>query len=357
MSQTIQNELNDLLNKFARNSVSQPQAADPFAPVLDPTGNPIEPVAPAVEPPKVEPAPTPVATTITQPVEPAQPASTLIDDWDKDVQIAEPTTPVVPDVTPAPAFDFTEVAKVLGKEDVKAKEEVLAAVAELKQKAELLAQTPEDLVKAMEIAKAGGNYLEYLQVSVVDWSKEDPAVLYENYVEDQFYNPDTQLVDYEKVDKILETMTEEEKEFRGRELQKQYITYQKQQKDFIAQQAQAKRAQFEQSVRQVVNELKDINEFVVTPAKKQELLEYVLSGQDLQENDVRSRVVNAFIKKNFHTIDKFMKTKIRNASQREILSEAQIPDIKTSSTPPPAAPSKQYSVQDYIAELAQKRGF
>jgi len=356
MSQTIQNELNDLLNKFAKNSFSQPQAADPFAPVLDTTGNPIEPVVPAAVPPNVEPAPAPVAATITEPVVPAPAPTNLFDNWDTD-EPAEPVTTATPDVTPTPAFDFTEVAKVLGKENLKAKEEVLAAVEELKQKAELLTQTPEDLVKAMEIAKSGGNYLEYLQVSVVDWSKEDPIVLYENYVEDQFYSPATQLVDYEKVDKVLETMSDEEKEFRGRELQKQYMVHQKQQKDFILQQTNARRAQFEQSVRQVVNELKDINEFVVTPAKKQELLEYVLTGQDLQENDVRSRVVNAFIKKNFQAIDKFMKTKVRNATQRELLQEAQIPEIKPSSTPTPAASTKQYSISDYITELATKRGF
>jgi hypothetical protein len=353
MSQTIQTELNDLLAKFAKESISQPNA-DPFAPVLDEAGNPVEPAAKAVEPPKVEPTPAPAPA----PAAPATPTveSTLIEDWENEVTPAPAAASTEP-TTPTPSFDFSEVAKVLGKEDVKAKEEVLAAVAELKQKAELLQQTPEDLVKAMEIAKQGGNYLEYLQVSVVDWAKEDPIVLYENYVEDQFYDAATGLVDYDKVDKVLEKMDDEEKEFRGKELQKQYVAYQKQQKDFLQQQAIAKRSQFENSVKQMVNEIKDVNGYVLTPAKKQELLEYVLSGQDLQENDVRSRVVNAFIKKNFHSIDKYMKTKVSNATKREILNEAQIPDIKPSSTPTPASTTKQYSISDYIQELATKRGF
>jgi hypothetical protein len=356
MNTPIQEELNDLLAKFAKNSVSQPQAVDPFAPILDANGTPVvEPVAPVVTTPNVAAVtPEPAPAVVPEPV--VEPQAGLFDNWDA-VEPVEPVAPVKPDVTPSPSFDYTEVAKVLGNDDLKDKDKVIAAVAELKQKAELLSQTPEDLVKAMEIAKAGGNYLEYLQVSVVDWGKEDPVVLYENYVEDQFYDPKTNLVDYDKVDKVLETMSDEEKEFRGKELQRQYVTYQKQQKDFLTQQATAKRAQFEQSVKQVVGELKDINEYVLTPAKKAELLEYVLTGQDLQENDVRSRVVNAFIKKNFQSIDKFMKTKVRNATQREILKEAQIPEVRPSSTPPPATPTKAYSVQDYIQELATKRGF
>lgn len=355
MSQTIQDELNSLIAGFAKNSISQP-SADPFAPVLDATGNPVEPVAPVVDPSKV--TPTPVSATPTPVVpEPPKPDGTLIEDWETDPIAAGTMPPVTPEPITTPVFDYTEVAKALGKDNLNAKDDVIAAVNELKQKAAMLEQVPEDLVKAMEIAKANGNYLEYLQVSVVDWAKEDPIVLYENYVEDQFYNPATNLIDYEKVDKMLEKMDDEEKEFRGKELQRQYVAYQKQQKDFILQQTQAKRAQFEQSVKQVINELKDINEYVLTPAKKAELVEYVLTGQDLKENDVRSRVVNAFIKKNFQSIDKFMKSKVRNATQREILNEAQIPDIKPSSTPAPAAPSKAYSIQDYIQELATKKGF
>lgn len=356
MSQTIQEELNSLIAGFAKNSISQPQA-DPFTPVLDATGAPVEQVAPVAAPSNVTPvpAPAPSPTPAPEPVVPA--VDSLIENWEDEVVKAPDVTTAPVATTPATTFDFSEVAKALGKEDVKEKDAVLAAVAELKQKAELLQSTPEDLVKAMEIAKAGGNYLEYLQVSVIDWAKEDPIVLYENYVEDQFLDKSTGLVDYEKVDKILEKMDDEEKEFRGKELQRQYVTYQAQQKDFLQQQAIAKRNTFERTVRQTLDEIKDVNGYVITPAKKAELLEYVLTGQDLQENDVRSRVVNAFIKKNFQSIDKFMKTKVRNATQREILTEAQIPDIKPSTTTTPAVSTKPYSVSDYIAELENKRGF
>lgn len=355
MSQTIQTELNDILAKFAKDSISQPQI-DPFTPADgDPVITPPSP-APAAASVNAPPAPATAPSTVVPPTPVAQSVDTF-EDWE-----GEPTQPAAvpsstePITTPVQP-DFSEIAKVLGKEDVKEKEAVIAAVNELKQRAEQLQSAPEDLVKAIEIAKLGGNYLEYLQVSVVDWAKEDPLVLYENYVEDQFYDANTGLVDYEKVDKILEGMTDEEKEFRGKELQKQYVAYQQTQKRAIQEQASIKRNQFEQSVRQVVNELNDVNGFAISPTKKAELLEYVLSGADLKESDVKSRVINAFVKQNFDKISSFLKTKVRNSTQRELLQEAQVPNIKPSDTPLPAAPTQGYSLNDYIKELEKKRGF
>lgn len=354
MSLSIQDELNALI---AKNLASQTPTEEPFKPVLDANGNPLEtPTTPAPEPKVVEdvkPVETPVVPEPTKPVAEAD----IFEDWENTGTSTEPVVPPATEPT-APTFDFSKLAKELGKEDIKAEDEVIKAVQEIKAKAEMLSNVPDDLAKAMEIAKAGGNYLEYLQVSVVDWAKEDPIVLYENYVEDQFYNPETGLVDYEKVDKVLDKMDDEEKEFRGKELQKQYVTYQKQQQEFLRQDAQAKKVAFENSVRGVINEIKDVNGYVLSPSKKAQLLDYVLSGEDLRENDVKSRVVNAFIKQNFSSIDQYMKTKVRNSTQREILNEAQVPEIKPSSTPAPADTSnKPYSISDWISDLQKQKGF
>jgi len=366
MAQTIQDELNTLIGNFAKNSIAQPGAADPFAPVLDDNGNVIE-QAPAAAPaqPNVAPAPAAApAAAQTPPVEPSTPVSPvdgLIEDWDSPAQGAPsqetPTTPAQTAPTTAVDPELLSIAKVLGKEEIKSTKEVVTVVEEMKKELESLKALPDDLAKAVEIAKSQGNYLEYLQVGAVDWSKEDPVVLYENYVEEQFYDPQTGLVDYERVDKFLERLDDDEKEFRGKELQRNYIAYQKQQKEAILAQARAQKEQFERSVKQAIEELKDVNGFVVSPAKKAELLDYVLSGADLKVSDVKTRVINAFLHKNFQSIDKYMKTKIQNAVKREILQEAQLPDVQPSTQPVETTPQKGYSLSDYLADLQKQRGF
>ncbi len=352
MANLLENDLQALVTKFAEGSIKQPNAVDPFAPITDDNGSSQVPpvVTPATD---TVPAVVPVTSAAAEPVI-VKVEDDLINDWD-----GVPTTPVVPvePVTPTPSKpDFSLIAKALGKEEILGQEDVVKEIEAINRTAEVVKSAPEELVKAMEIAKLGGDYLEYLKVSSVDWGKEDPTVLYENYVEDQFYDPNTNLVDYEKVDKFLEKLDDEEKEFRGKELQRNYIAHQRQQQAIMKQAAEQKKAHFEHSVRDAVSTLKDVNGFVLTPAKKAELLEYVLKGEDLRESDVQTRVVNAFIKKNFQAIDSYLKTKIKNTVTRDILTEAQVTSIKPSTEKVESLSTKPFGVAEYIQELKKQRG-
>lgn len=357
MSQlSIQQELAALATKMSSEPVQTPDSQlNPFAPVLDTQGNPLStPVAP----PAVETTPAAQVTPVVAPVAPVVPqeqvASGLIQDWDAQIVtpvIATTDTPLVP-VQP----DFTEIAKALGKEKISDVQELVQEIQQLKSNNDVNKGVPEDLAEAMRIAKLGGDYLEFLKVKSVDWNKQDPIVLYETYVEDQYYDPKTDSINYEAADKVLEKLTDEEKEFKGRELQRQYVAYQKQQTSYIEQSAAQKKVKFESSVRDALQSINDVNGFVLTPTKKSELLQYVLSGEDLKENDVRSRLVNAFIKKNFQAIDSYMKTKIKNTVTRDILAEAQVPEIRQPGQRVDE-PTKAYNIQDYIQDLKKNKGF
>jgi len=352
---SIQEDLSSIIKTFAGNSINNTQADDPFTPVLDDKGAPLEPKVETVVPtPKVE-APV-VAAKVEPVVLPVTPivevkVDELVNPWDEPVQAVVDTT-----ITTAP-FDFSEIAKALGKEDIKSKEDVVKAITEVQQVTERFKNVPDDLSRAIEISQLGGNYLEYLDVSQVDWSKEDPIVLYENYVEGQYFDPKTGLVDYEKVDKLLDAKSDEEKEFQGKELQRSYISHQKAQKDQILNQVRANRTNFEQSVRQIVDGLTDVQGYVLTPSKKAELLEFVISGQDLKDSDIKSRVVNAFVKKNFTALDKYMKTQMKNSVTRQILEQAQVPAIQPVSEPVDVTPTKKYGLNDYLEELKKQKGF
>ncbi len=305
--------------------------------------------------PKVE--TTPTATPVTQATAAPTPAvapvtNGIVEDWD-----TVAPAPVVAPVTVAPVqvqpqFDFSDVAKALGQE-IKSKEDLIQSVTATKAKVDALSSLPENLAKAIEISQLGGNYLEYLGVTQVDWSKEDPITLYENSVINDLTDTNG-AVDYERVDRILDKIDDDEKELRGRNLQRQYSTYQSNQKAQLENQARAQRQAFEQSVKRSVEGLNEIFGFKLSPAHKDELYSDIVKGEDLKQADVNQRIINRFITKNFGKIDSFRKTQIQNAVKREMLQEAQLPALTPSTETLTSAPAKAYGLEDYIKELGNK---
>lgn len=352
----MQQELGDLFASLAKesNGVQQTTAPVEVPPVQTPVVT--EPVVQApVSTPNVAPAPnaTP-ALTVATPTPVVSPDTVGgVDGWDNSVVTAPVTSaPVVAPVS-TPTVDFSDFAKVLGQ-DVKTKDELVSLVATVKAKADELSTLPENLSKAIEIARLGGNYLEYLGVSAIDWGKEDPVTLYENHVINQFSDQEGK-VDYEKVDRILDKMDDDEKELRGRDLQRQYISIQSQSKHQAEAQARAQRSAFEQSVRRTVDSLSEVHGFKLSPAHKEELYSEIVRGEDLRPTDVSQRVVNRFVTKYFGKIDSFRKEQIKNAAKREILEQAQLPNLTTTTEATSTAPDRGYNLGDFLKELENKK--
>lgn len=347
-STVLQGELDNIFAEMAK--LNNP------TPIIDPIVNTT--IVPVAAP--VITIPEPVAATPATPESVNTPAiapvinlDAIIESWDGEVNI----TPVIPIQTqPAvPLPTFSDVAKALNLEK---ETEVLTTIEKYKQTSEAINNAPEDLRKALEIATNGGNYLEYLNIGVVDWSKEDPISLYENYVIDMYTDPKTQTVNEEELDKVLDRISDEDKELRGRELQRQYMAFQVQRKVAIENETRHNKQRFEQSLRSAVDSIDNIAGFKLTSAHKTELYNYVLSGQDLKPNDLQARVIDAGLKKYWSKMDNFRKTQIKNATQRELLDATTFP--KLNSTSQPAAidePNKKYGVAEYIKELEKQRGF
>lgn len=224
-------------------------------------------------------------------------------------------------------------------------------IEDIKKKAEMLSTLPADLAKAVEIARNNGNYLEYLKVSSVDWTKEDPTILYENYVVNQFTSPQGE-VDYDRVERFLEKLDDDEKELRGKELQNQYVSIQRQQQAIYEAQAQSTRNEFERTLKQTIDALDKVSDFKVSPIHKQELYEYIAKGEDLKESDISSRVMNAFIKKYFQKIDSFRKTQLRNSVKKEIIESITVPQLSTpGQVAITDASARKFSLDDYVKDL------
>lgn len=354
----LEKDINDLFGQLiAQNGNTAPATqptTEPTVPVNQPPVVPVttaQPQVPTATVPNVEP------TAQTAPVVPATPTTVDLDavvsNWDSPEPVS--SEPVVPVTAPVQTTtnDLFEVAKVLNLGEIKSKEEFVRAAQELKAKADSLGVLPDDLAKAVEIAKLGGNYLEFLNVSVIDWASQDPVVLYENYVIDR-YTKDGK-VDSEKVDKLLDRMDEDEKELRGLELQNQYMAIQNQQKQNIEQQARASRTQFESEVKRAVDSMDAIAGFKLSPNHKTEILKDILSGADLKHNDLRSRVEALALRKYWGKMDEYRKTQIKNATAKQMLDEATFP--KLTSTTQPASPDSKSAEplwMGYLKEIEQR---
>lgn len=307
-----------------------------------------------VEPPKSKP---------DEPVEDPKPAQkeqpkkvdpdALVEDWDSPSE-----TVLNEDPNSQPKVDFSDVAKALGVQEIKTKDDLVKVVSEYKTKAEELekrvSSVPKELEKAIEIANLGGNYLEYLRVGSVDWSKEDPVVLYENYVIDSFADENGN-VDMDQVNEFLDSKQEIEKELLGKQLRAQYVAHQNQTKTALEQQARQERAKFESDVKAALAKIDNIAGFKLSDLHKDDLYKRITSGEDLRYSDVGERIVTAFLRKNFEKIDSVRKTQIRNAALRETLEQTQMPQLKTTVQPADPQGSKGFSFDDYIKDLETKK--
>lgn len=366
MSNSIHDELSSLMGDLANKASSPVEPTPAPAPAASTPAEPVEPVAEPKEPVEpVEPSDDnqvePQNVDDLEDVVPAEPVEPeLIDDWDSDsISDPDPQKPVNDEV-------YLELGKAVGLEEIKSKDELINRVKELKEgvekaneeKKSLLESIPEDLVKAVELAKQNGDYLSYLGVSSVDYSKVDPIDLYEAYVEDSLANPDG-TVDYDKVDEYLDSLSDVDKELRGKQLKAQYIETQNQKKVYLQAQAEESRIRKERLVKEAVDKLNVVNGFKVSPSHKQELYNDLVSDplKDYRKGnslDYEKMVKDRFIVKYYEKLDRFRQTQIKNGVKREMLNEITNPQITKPGTV--AAPEKKkegYSLADLLNDVSK----
>lgn len=312
----------------------------------------IAPVVAPVVTPKVEPAP--VVAPVAAIVAPALDLDAVIEDWDT------PQVPVA--VSPSPV-DYSEIAKVLGLGDVKTSNEVISAITALKIKAEAqskdLPVLPADLAKAVDIAKQGGNYLEYLKVSAVDWSKSDPVIMFQDWVYDRFGRAGKTA---EEIEAYLEKVDDMEKEIRGQELINQYTQYQQNQRLSLETQAKLEKQEQDASVRRALDGLDMVFGFKLGMGHKEELFGDFTStpiGRALLSQtggDYKKALERLFLSKYGEKVDAVRRKQLGELAKRDLLTELQNPKITNAGllTNPNTAPLDP--IQMYLSELTQKTG-
>jgi hypothetical protein len=360
-------ELSDILADYAKSSLGGGNT--PAQEPVEATGaNTVVTTEPVVtEPVTVEPDASKQAepTVVAEPktTEP-EPVPDIFSDWDADPTTPEPIAPVTTGQLPVDVLN--ELGKVLGLEKVQGKEDVVAAITAIKAEAEKAkgpdkAQIRPELLKAIELDQKGGDYKEYLKVVSENYSNADPVQLYEDYIFDRATDANGN-VDVDKVEEYLNSITDFDKELRGKDLQSRLVQDQARKVAEIETAAIRQREKTDAELKAALSSITEIDGFKINDRHRSESFDWVSSGKMMKDLfydangnlDPNKVAKNAFRMKYYEKLDAYQKNKIRNGTKREILADLTSAQI---STPPiqvnPTNP-KSYGISDYINQLEQR---
>lgn len=318
--------------------------------ISDPLNAFVKSTLPAETP--VETPPTEVTNNVETPTGAVEQPSAVehTEDGIVDLDIPEPQS-----ATPE-AFDFDSFVKDIGFE-VKTKDEFKTKVKELVSKDDPFKGVSEKLRKAVEFEKNGGDPLQYLKVSQVDYSQIEPAILFENHIL-------STVGDKQKAQEYLDTLSPLAKEIEGERIKQQYIQLQNQQEAQLRSELEAKtavelkrKAENEQRLRETVNKVEDVAGFKVKPGQKDKFIKEVTDGKLTQklffnekgEYDYDKMFRLNFLADNFDSIQKYYKGKVKTETTKAIINDLQNVQIEkpTGVPQPESAPKSNF---DHWAE-------
>lgn len=293
------------------------------------------------------------------PVVASNPSSTVdaaveefnFEDWDSESESETKPT----QVPTTPAFDFTSFVKDIGFEESDP-EKVKSKIKELKSKPSDLEGVPDNLKKAVELARKGGDYLSFLKVSSVDYSQIKPEVLFEHDVV-------TKLGE-EQGRELLDAMTPLQKKLEGTKL-KDSMMYQQQlqqqQYETAAEQArresELKKANADKALKSELDKVNEIAGLKLKPSHKQDMYEAITTGRmqkelffnpENGEYDYKNMMETYFVKKNLPKIIQKIQQSTKTSTKKEVIRELTNPQVKPSSEKPIVEKDERTPLQKYI---------
>jgi hypothetical protein len=236
---------------------------------------------------------------------------------------------------------YTEIASALGVESFGDKDTVINHLKELNESKASLEkelesarqETPfanDDIKKANELAKAGGDFNKYLQLSNVDYSSiDDDSLLVELVAKPTLGdNP-------EQINEWLGGLTPAQKQFEASRLRQELVNRDNQEKQAILKQAADKKTAMDSGIKSILQKKSDMFGLKVTPAMKKKSFDKLTSEKGLFSHiigkdgnvDYNKAVEAEFILSNFDTIVKNALTNERNKVKGEEFKETTKPNM------------------------------
>ena len=249
---------------------------------------------------------------------------TVLDNWDKEAKATE--SPEVPTITEP---YYAPLAKKVGIE-FKDEDEIVA-----KLKADPFEGVPVNLKKAIEFAKQGGDYLQLLKVSHVDYSKFESKDLYEADVL-------SKASDKVAAKEWLDSVSPIQKEIEGSRL-KQNLMYQQQiQEQELArglesqrQAAESTRTKATQALQEALNKTEAIDvagfKLKLDARHKKAVATSIQSSefwsdpryQTSNGYDFNKKIRDEFLLSNWETVQGFLTDRVKSTTLKEVANEVQ----------------------------------
>lgn len=200
-----------------------------------------------------------------------------------------------------------------------------------------LSGVPNELKKAVDIAKTGGDYSAYLGVSTVNYDAYSDYDLYVESVAEHFINPDNTL-DKERLEEYVNKLTDDQIRIEGSKIRRELKGRQEQAVGQIENDSRAAKEKFEADIKTALNKFNEVDGFKLQAHHKDGLF------KDFQENNVINNmfytngqldpdkaITNWFRAKYFDKISKFYESNARSSATKKVIDTMTEPDLKTNS--------------------------
>lgn len=271
--------------------------------------------------------------------------------------------------TELPEGDYSAIGKAIGLDTTDSKE-ILSGILELKSQNEEYSEkikaqedssvfANDDLAKANEIAKSGGNYAEYLGIAQNNWDAvDDLTLVVEGYLRPHFGE------DQASLEAQLKTMSEFEIKREAANLRERLKAQDESQKQDILSKSREKVKKADQQVRSYLDQTESIAGLQITPAMKREIYDDVSDNNffrklfmDQNGNpDAKKIADTVFIVKNIKTIVGTAVSKARNQGVSDVLSEVSNPNVSRGGERVNLEPKKPVSAIDNAMNAMRSRG-
>ena len=279
----------------------------------------------------------------------------VISDWDVPSEEAKDNT----------TFDFKSLANEVGFE-AESKDDFVSKINEMKAKAETpdpMANVPDTLKKAIEIANQDGNYLEYLGVTSVNYDAVPNFDIVQGHYSQLFTKPDGS-VDTDLLEMKMDGMTDADIEVEGQTLKSQYKGQQDARTAQIEAETARNREEADKSLRVALDSLKEVNGFKFNPTHKKRLYDGITSGNMIEEmfngNDGKidqNKVIKAYSNHLYgEQQSKYLRQQIATKAKKEVLDKLSNKQISPKTGLPNVSPKKEKSGQSKVAEELREQG-
>lgn len=288
----------------------------------------------------------------------------IVDDWDVlgSSESAEDNQSVA-----SSGMELGEVSKAFGIEsNVSSLDELVKQVKDqvVKEQPDVLEGVPENLKEAINVAKEGGDFLQLLEVSAVDYDKVDPRFFVEQQVlETGMFTKEDGTTDNEALQEYMDSLPEVDVAIRGKAIINQLKAEQVRKKQDILQANQELKRKADSNLKDALSKLDSVANFKLNDKHRSEMFNDISSGNMTRslflgadgKYDYKKMSENYFKVKYFDSIMKFMSTKVSNNTKKEMVEQMTNPNLGTGgSVPAPEQPKEMSGAAEWLASMKNK---